>query len=126
MRDQRVTRKRFRLSLPVAISWASGHARHTVHGVVVEIGSDAVLVACVEEPPARSILSVSIEWPVRLEDGCHLRLVVTGRLLDVRDALLELTIDRYEFRTAPRGEHETAAPGDVAFDRIIPFPALVS
>jgi len=106
MRQQRLIRRKFRLSFPVSVSWSALQQRRTAAGITVEIGSDSLLIAGGEEPPALGIVTASVEWPV-----C-------------------LAVERYEFRTAARGDREPApAPAPVpAHGRpqsaVIPFPRV--
>ena len=99
MRQQRLTRRRFRLNLPVTVSWTSVHQRRASAGMTVEIGSDGMLIAGVEEPPALGIVTASVDWPVRLGDGCPLRLIVVGRVLLAQRAVntgVRIVADRFE------------------------------
>ena len=130
MRQQRLIRRKFRLSFPVSVSWSALQQRRTAAGITVEIGSDSLLIAGGEEPPALGIVTASVEWPVCLADGCRLRLVVIGRVINTQKGLFEMAVERYEFRTAARGDREPApVPAPVpAHGRpqsaVIPFPRV--
>jgi hypothetical protein len=132
MRQQRLIRRKFRLSFPVTVSWSALQQRRTAAGITVEIGSDSLLIAGGEEPPALGIVTASVEWPVCLADGCRLRLVVIGRVISSEKGLFEMAVERYEFRTAPRGDREPVpAPASAPVPArqhplaaVIPFPRV--
>ena len=48
-------------------------------------------------------VQVFVEWPVRLDQGIHLNLVLEGRILRRENGQAVLKIYRHEFRT--RGSH---------------------
>lgn len=106
MRQQPPQKMRFRLNLPLTFSWTAGHDRQAGAGTIQEIGSDAVVFAYNQSPPPLAILTLSVAWPVRLEDGCRLRLFLFGRGVAAGERLFAVDIERYEFRTAPRDERE--------------------
>lgn len=44
-------------------------------------------------------LELAIAWPVLLEDRVGLRLIVQGRILSTRGAIITVATSRYQFRT---------------------------
>lgn len=54
--------------------------------------------------PGRT-LEISVNWPVRLDGVCPLKLVATGRIVRTSGSLAAMRIERYQFKT--RG-HRTA------------------
>ncbi len=49
-----------------------------------------------------SFVELSIDWPALLNDSCPMRLIVFGRVLRASSHAAVCSIDKYEFRTAPR------------------------
>ena len=49
--------------------------------------------------PRATELSVSVAWPITLEDGTALQVVFTGRPCWDRGVFAGIEIDRYQFRT---------------------------
>jgi hypothetical protein len=53
-------------------------------------------------------LSVSMLWPVLLDERCHLRLFMEGSVVRVEGDLVVTSIDSYEFRTSGRAAESAA------------------
>ncbi len=51
---------------------------------------------------AGTFIELSISWPVQLDNGTPMRLVVFGRVLRSGDGVSACTVDKYEFRTQAR------------------------
>jgi hypothetical protein len=51
---------------------------------------------------AGAILELSISWPVLLENGCPMRLIVSGRVVRNWGRKSACIVNRYEFRTQAR------------------------
>ena len=49
-----------------------------------------------------AFIEISISWPVALEDGCPMRLIVFGRVLRSGLHRSACTVEKYEFRTQAR------------------------
>jgi hypothetical protein len=49
-----------------------------------------------------AFVELSINWPVLLNASCPMRLIVFGRVLRSQGSHAVCSIDKYEFRTAPR------------------------
>jgi hypothetical protein len=71
-------------------------------GQTVNMGSGGVAFALDRELPAGSFVELSISWPVQLDSGTPMRLVVFGRVLRSGDGVSACTVDKYEFRTQAR------------------------
>jgi hypothetical protein len=71
-------------------------------GQTVNLGSGGVAFAPDRELAAGGFVELSISWPVLLENGTPMRLVVFGRVLRSGDGVSACTVDKYEFRTQSR------------------------
>jgi len=49
-----------------------------------------------------AFIEISISWPVMLEDGCPVRLIVFGKVLRSGLHRSVVTVEKYEFRTQAR------------------------
>jgi hypothetical protein len=56
------------------------------------------------------VLKMAIEWPIKLENSCPLKLVVTGKVTRCDQGQTAVRILRYEWRTA--GQQGLALEGD--------------
>ncbi len=68
-------------------------------GKTLNISSSGVLFTSESELPVGTALEVSIDWPVRLDDGCFLNLVARGRVTRQAKGQLALQFMQHEFRT---------------------------
>lgn len=68
-------------------------------GRTVNISSSGLLFESNSNLPLGSCLELSIEWPVRLNEKCLLRLIAKGRIIRQNDRQLAVKVLRYEFRT---------------------------
>lgn len=109
MPEQRV-RRRFRIHLPLTVSWSTGTERGESAGTLVEISGDAATLWSGKEIPLGSAVRVSIAWPVLLNESCRLRLAINGMVVRVTGRLAVVTVDRHEFRTAGLAHGATDAP----------------
>ena len=48
---------------------------------------------------AGSRIKLAVDWPVRLEDNCSLKLVAFGRVVRCDSGTAAVEIEQYEFRT---------------------------
>src|SRR5262245_34718459 len=72
------------------------------NGRTINICSEGVAFAGDHRMHAGAFLELSISWPVLLDDSCPMRLIVFGRVLRASGNKAVCSIDKYEFRTAPR------------------------
>jgi hypothetical protein len=100
--DERTEKRRFRIELPLTMSWDFDQERRTVSGTVVEIGSDGLLFLSEAGIPSLALATVSIAWPVPLDDGCRLQLIVMGPMINAGPQGYRMRIEQYVFRTAAR------------------------
>ena len=79
-------------------------------GKTINICSSGI--AFVTDQPMRmgAFVELSINWPVLLDDSCPMRLNVFGRILRADGREAACSIDKYEFRTAPRTFQQASAP----------------
>jgi len=68
-------------------------------GKTVDISSRGILFTTERPLTANKRLELSVDWPVRLDNGCPLKLVAQGRVVRAEDARAALMIEKYEFRT---------------------------
>lgn len=78
-------------------------------GKTVNIGSGGVAFALDHGLNEGSFIELSISWPVSLENGCPMRLVIFGRVLRSSSSSVACTVDKYEFRTQARTHQATGA-----------------
>ncbi len=71
-------------------------------GKTLNISSSGVLFTSEYELPVGTALEVSINWPVRLADGCLLNLVARGRVTGRRKGTWLCDFQQHEFRTQSR------------------------
>ncbi len=109
MEDQTV-KQRFPIELPVTLTWRAEQLRKTGSGTVVEIASDNLLFHSEVELPPFAIVTAAIAWPISLEGGCRLQLVVTGPAMEAGEHAFQMRIDQYIFRTAARTLGASALP----------------
>ena len=69
----------------------------------LNISSKGVLFSSVERFEPGSILEVTLDWPVRLNQQVPLKLVVVGHVLRSADGCTAVRINHYEFRTRGHG-----------------------
>ena len=81
---------------------AEGAPTATGTGHTLNLGSGGVAFAAEHPMKAGAFVELSINWPVLLDDSCPMRLIVFGRVLRASGNKAVCSIDKYEFRTAPR------------------------
>ena len=82
------------------------------NGQTVNLSSNGVAFTAEHRIYAGSFVELSINWPVLLDDSCAMRLIVFGRVLRTNGQKAVCSIDKYEFRVAPRGLHAVASRSD--------------
>jgi len=71
-------------------------------GKTINICSSGIAFSTDHPMQAGAFIELSINWPVLLDDNCPMRLNVFGRILRAEGMEAVCSIDKYEFRTAPR------------------------
>lgn len=69
----------------------------------LNISSKGLLFSTTEKFERGSILEVTLDWPVRLNQQVPLKLVITGHVLRSSDGSTAVRINHYEFRTRGQG-----------------------
>ena len=70
------------------------------YGTTVDMSRCGICFQTTGTPPSEGrLLEVSVNWPVKLEDTCLLKLVAVGRVVRSSGQVAVLGIDKYEFRT---------------------------
>jgi hypothetical protein len=57
-----------------------------------------------------AFIELSISWPVQLDNGCPMRLIVFGKVVRTGLNRSACTVEKYEFRTQARTLQFTAPP----------------
>ena len=70
------------------------------YGRSINIRSRAVLISTRKKLLPEQILEVALDWPVRLENGVSLQLVIQGAVIRSTTRRAVVSIERFEFRTA--------------------------
>jgi hypothetical protein len=67
---------------------------------------------------ARQRIEIAMNWPAKLNENCHIKLVMSGRVVRSDGDTATATIERYEFRTRGRslGEQRGAPPSTAIRD----------
>ena len=106
---ERRSKFRFPLNCELSFRGISLIGVATLQGVgrLVDISSKAVSFRTEMVIPFDVRLQISIPWPACLENGCPLKLVVLGSLLQTRGEIVVVSVEGYEFRTSNRS---TTAP----------------
>jgi hypothetical protein len=81
-------------------------------GETINISSSGVLFTSEHELQEGKRLELSVSWPARLDDKCHLKLVAKGRVIRTEAGVTAMSIEKYEFRT--RGTQSTLSVGSVS------------
>ncbi|MGC8793706.1 MAG: PilZ domain-containing protein [Bryobacteraceae bacterium] len=72
-------------------------------GKTVNMSSRGLLIETEHPLAPGDRLEVSVNWPVRLDNQCPLKLVATGRVVRAQPGKAAILIERYEFRTQGSG-----------------------
>lgn len=68
-------------------------------GVTINMSSAGVLFSGDIPVGQGEHLDMSVDWPVRLENGCPLKLVILGRVVRTHGNQMAIQIDKQELRT---------------------------
>jgi hypothetical protein len=106
---ERRSKFRFPLNCELSFRGISLIGVATLQGVgrLVDISSKAVSFRTETVVPFDVRLQISIPWPACLENGCPLKLVVFGSLLQKRGEIVVVSVEGYEFRTSNRSTTAT-------------------
>ena len=102
-RERRRTR-RYPIRLPLGYrvtEGAEGNGGQTGQGETCDISSKGILFAADPQPPAGSVIDLTLHWPVRIGDGMPIRLVVSGPILRCDARGVVLLVKRYYFFAEP-------------------------
>lgn len=86
-------------------------------GETVDMSSAGVAFATEQEVNGGAFIELSISWPVLLDSGCPMRLVVFGRVVRTADQIAVCSVDKYEFRTQSRTVQVAASRNDGMLQR---------
>ena len=68
-------------------------------GQTINLSSAGVLFTAAHVLPVKSRVQLSIEWPVRLDRECPLKMVVLGKVVRSEEGCAAVNIKHYELRT---------------------------
>jgi len=71
-------------------------------GNTVNLCSAGVAFTTEHQMQVGAFVELSISWPALLDDNCPMRLITFGRIIRRQGQTSVCSIDKYEFRTAPR------------------------
>jgi hypothetical protein len=100
--QNRRSKARYQISLPVRFTVSSNHVRSTGFGTLVDISSKGVALRAEADFQPGMKVNASIGWPAMLGDECALQLCFDGHVVRVDGSLVAVSIDRYDFRTAAK------------------------
>jgi hypothetical protein len=91
-----------RFAIALAVRYAVRHRRRVVDtgsGRTIDISSTGLCFTA--DGPLRTgmALDVSVDWPVPLDGGVHLQLIVSGLVVRTSGTQTALRIERHEFKT---------------------------
>jgi len=110
MNDRR-TKYRFEIQREMKYKVTGDKAKTTAGtGRTLNLCSMGVAFAGEHQMQPGSFVELSIDWPVLLDQSCPMRLIAFGRVLRANGTVAACSIDKYEFRTAPRA-FQVAAVG---------------
>src|ERR1035438_7796634 len=72
-------------------------------GLTLDMSGSGIRISIQEPIPIGRILEVSVDWPVRLDETCPLKVVLVGPVVRCEADWAALSILRYEFRTRGSG-----------------------
>ena len=107
--EERRSKTRFPVNLPVKFTGISGSMRILGTGTVVDISSRGFSFRADTPLQHGMVVTASLAWPVALNEDCRLRLSIEGHVVRVDGALVVMTINRYEFRTSGRVDKPSLA-----------------
>jgi hypothetical protein len=115
-RDNRRQKSRFPINRELRYKLLQdGRTLEAGLGQTLNMGSGGVAFTLDRELAAGASVELSISWPVLLESGTPMRLVVFGKVLRSGGSVSVCTIDKYEFRTQARApQSNTGSRGDTA------------
>src|SRR5215470_19633527 len=101
--DERRSKSRFDMQRELRYKMTGdGMPAATGTGHTLNLCSNGVAFVAEHVMQAGAFIELSINWPVLLDDNCPMRLNVFGRILRAEGMEAVCSIDKYEFRTAPR------------------------
>src|SRR5450631_1930715 len=72
-------------------------------GLTLDMSSSGIRFAIQQQISLGCLVELSVDWPVRLEGTCSLKLFVVGRVVRSEAGSAALSILQYEFRTKGSG-----------------------
>jgi hypothetical protein len=79
-------------------TWNGRSPIFTGNGETLNVSSSGVLFKSHCDLPVGRIVELVIDWPVRLNDNCFLKLVARGRVVRHQNGQFAVKVERYNFR----------------------------
>jgi hypothetical protein len=98
---ERRSRQRFALQLPLEYR-VIGTKASAGYATTRDLSSAGIAFELDEELPARCQMELALQWPIPMEGGTPLKLVLRGTLLRKEQGLAVLKVQRCQFRSQPR------------------------
>lgn len=102
-----------RFPVDLAVHFTSEHhgRLETVSGRTLEMSSSELSFIAERRPEIGQALQVSIDWPVQLDGGVKLQLIIFGVVVQTQETKVVLKIEKHDFRTRCVRLPSTAHPG---------------
>ena len=98
--ERRMSR-RYPLRFPIEVRTPGGWVPPMV-GTTIDMSSQGMAFAAPAEWKPNTPVEVSVNWPVRLDHSCPLKLVVSGEVVRSQSGVTAVRVQRYQFRTRAR------------------------
>jgi hypothetical protein len=92
-------RSRHRYALDWKVQYKLPQSSEVFPGILRDISSAGVCFVSGDVLPARTVVELSVNWPVLLQDVCPLKLVLKGRVVRSDQRGTALKVFGHEFRT---------------------------
>ena len=98
-RKERRARTRYPLGLELQYTILSPHPQPRGNGRAVDVSSSGVRFAADQPLASGLIIELAVQWPVLLDGGVQMQLVLSGRIVWAKGNEAGMEILRHEFRT---------------------------
>jgi hypothetical protein len=96
-------RRRTRFPIELSVRYAAGVRQQLAGaGRTVNISSRGVLITSAHELSPDTSITVTIEWPILINDVCPLALHIRGTVVRSKGGLVAVRIAAHEMRTQPK------------------------
>jgi hypothetical protein len=120
--EERRSKQRFRLSLPMKFVSGSGRSLVEGAGTVVDVSSAGLAFRSNYPLALHTRVRAAVSWPALLNSECLLQLVVEGLVIRVDGTLTVMRIQQHEFRTGGRAKAEDVQHATQELGRLMAEP----